>query len=316
VGVKAVRAGGLILLLLLVGLSLAVWWITRRVEGHYFYAGKVRLHFTDEGVGEPVILLHGFAVNADLNWRLPGLTESLAQEFRVVSLDLRGHGLSAKPHDPESYGLAMTDDVVALLDHLGIEKAHVVGYSLGGIITLKLATTQADRMWTASPLGAGWEKPGDSVFLAAVGGIAEALEAGRGVPPLAGSLGGTRERPGFLHTAWVRVVTRYLNDGRALAAMVRALPALTVQEEELRGIGVPVCSIVGTADPMKPGVDAMLGKVPDHTVFYIEGADHLQATRSPLLERHLREFLSAHSASQVNRTRADPIRLAGPADAS
>lgn len=300
-GVKVIGAGGLVLLLLLVGLSSAAWWITRRVEGRYFDAGDVRLHFTDEGVGEPVILLHGFAVNADLNWRLPGLTESLARDFRVVSLDLRGHGLSSKPHDPESYGLAMSQDVVALLDHLEIEKAHVVGYSLGGIITLKLATTQADRMLTAAPLGAGWEKPGDSVFLAAIGGIAEALESGRGVRPLAASLGGTRERPGFLHTTWVRVMTRYLNDGKALAAMVRALPELTVQEEDLRGIPVPVCSIVGTADPMKAGVDAMVGMVPNHTVVYVEGADHLQALRSPLLQRRLQEFLAAHSQSQADR---------------
>lgn len=274
-------------------------WLTRRVEGSYFEARGARIHFTEEGSGEPVVLLHGFAVNADLNWRLPGVTEALAREFRVISLDLRGHGLSGKPHDPELYGGAMVEDVVGLLDHLGTEKAHVVGYSLGGIITLKLATTHPDRLLSASPLGAGWEDPEDSNFLAALVEIAEALEAGRGVPPLAGHLGGDRETPGFLHTAWVRVMTRYLNDGRALAAMLRGIRGLTVQREALGRIPVPVCSIVGTRDPMKAGVDAMAGLVPDHTVFFVEGADHMQAVRRLELRRSLRQCLRSSSAGTV-----------------
>ena len=280
---------------LLVSAIVGVWWLTRRVEGSYFDAEGVRIHFTDEGSGAPVVLLHGFAVNADLNWRLPGVTEALAGEFRVISMDLRGHGLSGKPHAPELYGDAMAEDVIALLDHLGIEKAHVAGYSLGGIITLKLATTHPDRLLSASPLGAGWENPDDSSFLVALDGIAEDLESGRGVSPLSASLGGDREAPGFLHTTWVRVMTGYLNDGRALAAMVRGIRGLTVEREAVGRISVPVCSIVGTRDPMKAGVDAMVGVVPNHTVVFVEGADHLQAARSPELARTLRAFLRTHS---------------------
>jgi pimeloyl-ACP methyl ester carboxylesterase len=217
-------------------------WLTRRVEGGHFDSQGVRIHFTDEGSGTPLVLLHGFAVNADLNWRLPGLTETLAREFRVISMDLRGHGLSGKPHDPELYGEAMAEDVIALLDHLGIEKAHLAGYSLGGVITLKLATTHPDRLLSASPLGAGWENPEDS----------------------------------------------------ALAAVVRGVRGLTVEREALRRISVPVCSIVGTRDPMKAGVDAMLGVVPDHTVVFLEGADHLQAPRRAELAKALLEFLRGH----------------------
>jgi pimeloyl-ACP methyl ester carboxylesterase len=269
-------------------------WLTRRVEGSHFDSQGVRIHFTDEGSGTPLVLLHGFAVNADLNWRLPGLTEVLAREFRVISMDLRGHGLSGKPHEPELYGEAMAEDVIALLDHLGIEKAHLAGYSLGGVITLKLATTHPERLLSASPLGAGWENPEDSTFLVALAGIAEALESGRGVPPLAASLGGDREAPGFLHTIWVRIMTGWLNDGPALAAVVRGVGGLTIDREALRRISVPVCSIVGTRDPMKPGVDAMVGVVPDHTVVFLEGADHLQAPRSADLAKALLEFLRGH----------------------
>jgi pimeloyl-ACP methyl ester carboxylesterase len=284
---------------LLVSAVGGAWWLTRRVEGSYFDSEGVRIHFTDEGSGAPVVLLHGFAVNADLNWRLPGVTEVLEREFRVLSMDLRGHGLSGKPHDPELYGDAMAEDVIALLDHLGIKEAHVAGYSLGGVITLKLATTHPERLLSASPLGAGWENPDDSAFLAALAGIAEALESGRGISPLSASLGGEREAPGLLHTVWVRIMTRYLNDGRALAAMVRGISGLTVDREALARISVPVCSIVGTRDPMKVGVDAMMGVVPDHTVVFVEGANHLQTARSPELVGTLRDFLRARSASTV-----------------
>lgn len=277
------------------GLAAVGWQLTHRVEGEYFSVGGVQLHYTDEGAGEPVVLLHGFAVNADLNWRLPGLTDSLAERFRVISLDLRGHGLSAKPHDPASYGMAMANDVVALLDHLDINRAHLVGYSLGGIIALKLATTNPGRFVTVSPLGSGWEDPDDSQFLAAMDGIADALESGRGVPPLSASLGGERKPPSALHTLWVKVVTEYLNDGKALAAMVREVNSLTLEEEALRAISLPVCSIVGDQDSMKLGVDRMVGKVRDHTVVYVEGADHLQATSSPVLAESLQAFLLAHS---------------------
>lgn len=273
-----------------------IWWgLIHRVEGRYFDAGAVRLHYTDEGSGEPVVLLHGFAVNADLNWRLPGLTAALSDEFRVIAMDLRGHGLSDKPHEAEHYGMAMANDVVALLDHLEIERVHLVGYSLGGLIALKLATTHPDRLITVSPLGAGWEDPDDSQFLAAMDGIADALESGQGVPPLSASLGGEREKPSVLHTLWVKLVTGYLNDGRALAAMVRGINGLTLDEGELTRIPTPVCSIVGDQDSMKLGVDAMVGKVPDHTVVFVEGADHLQATSSPVLSETLLTFLRAHS---------------------
>ncbi len=270
-------------------------WLFRRSPGRSIAAfDGVRLRITDEGTGEPVILLHGFAANTDLNWRLPGLVQELASEFRVVGLDLRGHGLSGKPHDPTRYGRSMVEDVIAVMDHLGIARAHVVGYSLGGIIALKLATVHPERLLTVAPLGAGWEDPEEGRFLAAMGSIAEALEQGRSIPPQAGSLAGEWARPGLLHTLAVRVMTGYLNDGRALAAMLRGLEGLTVERERLREIPVPVLCIVGSLDPMKRGADAMRGLVPDLRVFVIEGADHLQALRRPELRARLLAFLRRH----------------------
>jgi pimeloyl-ACP methyl ester carboxylesterase len=275
--------------------------ITRRAKGRCFDSNGVRVHYTVEGEGEPVVLLHGFAVNADINWRLPGITQALAKEFRVIAMDLRGHGLSGKPHDTRLYGMEMVDDVLRLLDHLNIDKAHVVGYSLGGMITLKLAATHPERLLTASPLGAGWERPETSAFLGAIDEIEEALKSGRGVGPLSAHLGGEREKPGLLHTWWVKFVTRYLNDGDALGDMVRALPELAVEEEDLRRISVPMCSIVGSRDPLKAGVDAMQGLVPDLVVTVLESADHIRAPRRPELLGTLKSFLHRHGPHPSQR---------------
>ena len=285
-GVIVLAAGGAV--------AFALWRILRRTPGEHFDSRGANLYYTVSGSGEPVVLMHGFAVQSDLNWRLPGITAALARDYRVIALDLRGHGLSDKPHDPQLYGIEMAEDVVRLLDHLRIDRAHVVGYSLGGFIALKLATLHPERIISLAALGSGWESPENSAFLAALAGIATALEEGQAVPPLAGNLGSEREKPGRLHTLWVQIMTRYLNDGRALAAMVRAIEGITLQRDELAGIGVPVLSVVGSRDPLAPGVEAMKGLVPDHEVVIIPGADHMRAVRSPELVGALRSFLIAH----------------------
>jgi len=71
------------------------WWLTSRSEGQYFENEGTRLFLSDEGTGEAVVLLHGFAVNGDLNWRIPGITEALAQNFRVITLDAMKPGVDA-----------------------------------------------------------------------------------------------------------------------------------------------------------------------------------------------------------------------------
>lgn len=110
----------------------------RRPKANSFESGGTRIHYTEHGDGEPLVLLHGFAVNGDLNWRLPGLQQKLAEEFRVIVPDQRGHGASGSA---PAYGIAMVDDLRRLLDHLGVDRAHVAGYSLGGVVTLKFATS-------------------------------------------------------------------------------------------------------------------------------------------------------------------------------
>src|SRR5690606_25424567 len=123
-----------------------------------FDSNGVTIRYTVEGQGEPVMLVHGFRASGDLNWRLPGVNKILAEHFRVITIDHRGHGKSGIPAD-HRYGTAMVDDVVGLMDHLGLESAHMVGYSMGGMIVNKLTAMHPHRVRSAVIGGMGWYEP-------------------------------------------------------------------------------------------------------------------------------------------------------------
>lgn len=264
-----------------------------RPASRYFMSAGVPIHYTDVGRGAPVVLVHGFAVSGELNWRLPGVTRALARDFRVISVDLRGHGRSGKPHSPGDYGANLTLDLLRLLDHLELGRAHLVGYSLGGFIVLKLAVMAPERLLSASILGAGWEPPGNSALMAALPRLADSLEAGRGVGPISGNLGEGRLQPGVGHRLWVKLMTRYFNDQRALIGIIRSVPELVVSEEALRDLTVPLCSIVGSRDPLIESARALAAVVGDHASTVIPDADHIQAPGRPELHAALREFLES-----------------------
>ncbi len=96
--------GGTIAALCGVAIVVVAFLLIHRIEGEYFDSDGVRIHYKVEGKGQPVILVHGVAANADLNWRYPGVIRFLAKDFKVITFDMRGHGLSDKPTDPKQYG--------------------------------------------------------------------------------------------------------------------------------------------------------------------------------------------------------------------
>src|ERR1700742_1571639 len=116
-----------------------------------FDSGGVTLAYDDVGPkdgGPPIILLHGFASNRNENWRRLGWYDVLERRrMRFVAFDARGHGESAKPHDPAAYaGSQMSDDLFALMDHLQIARANVMGYSMGAGLALAAALARPDRI--------------------------------------------------------------------------------------------------------------------------------------------------------------------------
>jgi pimeloyl-ACP methyl ester carboxylesterase len=256
-----------------------------------FDSAGVRIHFTDEGSGEPVLLIHGYTVDAVRQWGDPGIIKGLADRYRVITFDHRGHGQSGKPHDPRAYGNQMAEDAVRLLDHLNIRKAHIVGYSMGGFLTVDLLTMHPDRFLTATMGGAG-ARLGDGATL---NQIAESLEQGKGIGPLVVALTPPGEQPP--PPDQVDAISKMIlagNDPLALAAVSRSLTAVHPSDAKIRSNRVPALALIGEADPLKPGVDALDGVMPNLKIVVIPKANHINAPADPLFLKTLRAFLEEH----------------------
>jgi pimeloyl-ACP methyl ester carboxylesterase len=273
-------------------------------ESGWFDSNGVRIHYTIEGKGEPVLLVHGFSVNSQFQWILPGIVKALAKDYEVICFDCRGHGLSGKPYDPAKYGLEMGEDAIRLLDHLGIRKAHLVGYSMGGFITLKLLALHPERFLTATTGGAGSSEQITSDFLEE---LAESLEAGKGISPLIKLLTPPgRPEPTAAQLRSINQMFNWFNDAKALAAAVRGMKGLTLSAKDLVSSKVPTLALVGDCDPFKKGVDELKAQVPDLQVVVIRDANHMDAFLKPEFTQSLKEFLAANHRNASAKT-ADPV---------
>lgn len=264
-------------------------------QDQVFDSAGVKLRYIERGQGEPVVLIHGFSGSAETGWMFNGVLPALATEYRVIALDCRGHGGSDKPHEPAKYGAEMAEDVVRLLDHLRIERAHVVGYSMGGLITLKVALTHPQRVICAIPGGYGWPEGGKPAGKEFMTRLAESLEAGKGVGPLMEAL--TPEgRPKMTEEQLTAINTMVMrnNDAMALAAVARGFKGLEADEKSLRANKVPTLSIIGGIDPLKVDVDRLAGVMGNHKVVTIDGADHAMTMFRPEFLASIKEFLAQH----------------------
>ncbi|HEY2709256.1 MAG TPA: alpha/beta hydrolase [Caulobacteraceae bacterium] len=125
-------------------------------HGDLTVSDGVRIHWMEAGEGVPVVLLHGYTSCCDASWFADGVAAELARDHRVIGIDARGHGRSEKPYDPDKYdGDRMPADVIEVLDHLGVKKAHFHGYSMGGGIVAHLLARHPDRFISASFGGSG-----------------------------------------------------------------------------------------------------------------------------------------------------------------
>jgi pimeloyl-ACP methyl ester carboxylesterase len=260
-----------------------------------FDSNGVKIHYVTAGEGEPVVLIHGFTADWARNWKLPGVFDALARHYKVIAVDNRGHGQSGKPHDPARYGTEMVEDVVRLLDHLKIDKAHVVGYSMGGFITDKLLTVHPERVISATLGGAGWAKENDE-RMNFIDELAESLDAGKGITPLILRLvPAGQPKPSDEQIQTINGMIMLTNDQKALAAVIRGMKKLSVTETALKKNRVPTLALIGELDPLKAGVDDLSKVMPDLKVVVIEGADHMSAFNKPQFVEALEDFLAEHS---------------------
>jgi pimeloyl-ACP methyl ester carboxylesterase len=268
-------------------------------EDQFFDSAGVKIHYVVEGQGEPVILVHGFTASIPMQWQMPGIFSKLSKDYQVIALDNRGHGKSDKPHDPKMYGAQMVDDVIRLMDHLKIEKAHVVGYSMGGFMTGYMISKFPDRLLSATMGGAGWAEPGGELQKSLVE-LADSLEAGKGIGPLIERLTPAgAPKPTEEQISAINQILMLTNDPKALAACARGMMGLAVPEEKLKSNQVPTLAIIGERDPLKKGVDLMQERMSNLTVSVIEGGDHMTTFTNPKFVNDLKEFLAAHSQAAV-----------------
>ncbi len=264
-------------------------------ESQYFISDGVKIHFVEKGEGEPVVLIHGFAASYQMNWGLPGIVDALAKNYHVIALDNRGHGKSGKPHEVEKYGANMVEDVVRLLDHLKIDKAHIIGYSMGGFITTNLVCSHPDRCASVVIGAAGWNENPEP-RLALLDEIGDSLEAGTGISPLMKALTPAGQpQPSEAQLKSTNQMLMLMNDPQALAAAIRGMRGLAVERKQLEENKIPALAVVGEIDPLKEGVDEMAGVLGNLEVVVIEGADHMTAINNPQLLGSIEAHLKKHS---------------------
>jgi pimeloyl-ACP methyl ester carboxylesterase len=226
-----------------------------------FDSNGVKIHYTVEGQGEPVVLIHGAYSSADTNWRLPGIIKSLAGRYQVIALDVRGHGHSDKPAREEDYGVEMAEDVVRLLDHLQIEKPHIVGYSMGGMIAMKVVTKHPDRARSLTLGGMGWFREGSR-----------------------------------LQEFFERIPERERGRGSTPSVCLRSFGKLAVSEKELKAVSVPVAILIGDHDPCRRMYVGPLQQMrADWPVTVIDDAGHINCVAKKQFRDELEKVLAKHS---------------------
>ena len=245
-----------------------------------FRNGDIEIAYLDEGSGEPIVLVHGFASNAAVNWVQPGWVQTLTQAGRrTIALDNRGHGASSKPIDPAAYHTRhMAEDVRALLDHLGIARADVMGYSMGARITAFLAVMQPAHIRSAILGGLGIRLV-DDVGLPV--GIADALEA----PSLA-------DVTDPMERMFRNFAEQTKSDLRALAACIRG-SRQTLTPDEVRRIEAPTLVAVGTKDPIAGSAHDLAALLSRGQALDIPARDHMLAVGDRVFKTAVTEFLSS-----------------------
>lgn len=244
-----------------------------------FRHGDVEIAYLDEGQGDPVLLIHGFASNREVNWAFPSWVATLKDAgFRVIALDNRGHGQSTKLYDPADYHTSkMAEDSRALLDHLDLAQADIMGYSMGARITSFLCAAHPQRVRSAILGGLGY-KLIDGAGLPE--DIADALEAP--------SLEDVTDPMGRMFRAFA---DQTKSDRRALAACIRG-SRQTMTEAEVSAIKTPTLVAVGTTDDVAGPADKLAALMPNASVLDIPGRDHMRAVGDRVFKQGVLQFLS------------------------
>jgi pimeloyl-ACP methyl ester carboxylesterase len=243
-----------------------------------FRRDDIEIAYLDEGEGEPIVLVHGFASNAAVNWVQPGWVATLkGAGRRVIAPDNRGHGASSKLYDPAAYHSAiMAADIRALLDHLGLSRADLMGYSMGARVAAFLALAHPQ-----------------SVRSAVFGGLGSHLVEGTGIPDGVAAALEASSRDAIDDPA-ARMFRAFAeqtgSDLKALAACVRGSRQALAAAEVAR-IAAPVLVAVGSRDEIGGSAAGLAALLPAGQALEIPGRDHMTAVGDKVFKQGVLRFL-------------------------
>jgi pimeloyl-ACP methyl ester carboxylesterase len=243
-----------------------------------FHNGSVEIDYLDTGAGDPIVLVHGFASTKEVNWLNPSWVDALTRAGRrAIAIDNRGHGASSKLYNPADYDRAtMAEDVRALLDHLKLERADVMGYSMGARITANLVIAHPKRVRSAI-----------------LGGVGIRLVTGQGLPDAivealeADSFADVTDPQGMMFRKFAEQTK---SDRRALAACLRG-GGKPLTREQLVALPMPVLVAVGTKDVIAGSPDELAALMPYAQVLHIPERDHMLAVGDRVYKAGVLKFL-------------------------
>lgn len=244
-----------------------------------FNSDGVEIAYRDEGEGEPIFLVHGFASNSYTNWVFPGWFKTLTDAgYRVIAHDNRGHGESEKLYDPALYqSPLMAEDVRRLMDHLAIKSAYVMGYSMGTRITAFLCINHPDRVKAAIFGGLG---------MGLINGVPGSPEIAHGLEV---------DDPSTLTDANAIAFRTFADqtksDRLALAACIRESRS-KISADDIRTIQQPVLAAVGTEDDVAGALDELVSLLANGESLPIPRRDHMRAVGDKVYKAGVVEFLS------------------------
>ena len=249
----------------------------------HFSAGDVTLRYRDTGSGDPVILIHGYGTTLE---SMGGIARAVPRN-RLIALDIRGFGGSSKFADAARFGQHMVDDVVRLMDQLKIQRAHLIGGSMGALIAANVAARYPDRVTTAT-LVAGPFYADQAAFERETTRWTIDLESGKGLSNFML----------WLFPAWKPEMAAMANAGAmksndlgSLIAVMRSLPTLAIAG--LPRNGDKVLLVAGTGDPLFPLSPAFVKQSPGARLVEVAGADHLSVMTNAQTVAAIRELLGS-----------------------
>jgi pimeloyl-ACP methyl ester carboxylesterase len=262
----------------------------------FFNSNGVRLRYVEQGSGPAIVLMHGLTGTLDRHFVANGVFATLAKDHRAIAVDLRGHGKSDKPHQPNAYGDEMARDVVRLLDHLKIERAHVLGYSLGAMIAGRLATMHPERVASLAYVASLPLREGDTTMEKFAADSIADLESDIPFKSLMIGLQPPGSKPPSddeIRKAVAPLVAA--NDVKALAALWRGYKTLGVSDRQLAALKIPSIVLVGSEDISAAGVPQLNKTQPQIRTLVVAGAQHGGpdgVMRRPEFMSALRQFLA------------------------